>query len=58
MQCLACQAPAHLFAAARALACVNAYAGAAAPPAPSHACAARPLACPSAPRSHTLGEDA
>ena len=45
----------HSFASAGALAFVNAYSGSAASPAPSHACAARQLACPFAQLSHTLG---
>lgn len=47
----------HIFASAGALAFVNAYAGAAALPAPYHAFAARQLACPLAPLSHTLGDN-
>ena len=46
----------HLFASAGALAFVNAYSGSAALPAPSHTCAARQLACPLSPLSHTLGD--
>jgi hypothetical protein len=48
---------APIVASAGALAFVNAYAGSAALPAPSHACAERQLACPFSPLSHTLGDD-
>jgi hypothetical protein len=48
----------HIVASAGALAFGNAYAGAAALPAPSHACAERQLACSFSPLSHTLGDDA
>ena len=58
MQAAAQDASEHIFASARALAFVNAYAGSAAPPAPYHACVARPLACPFSPLSHTRGGDA
>jgi hypothetical protein len=58
MQASAHDAYEHIFASASALAFVNAYSGAAAPPAPSHAFAARQLACPFSPLSHTLGGDA
>jgi len=46
----------HIFASAGALVFVNAYAGSAAPPAPSHAFAAHKLACPLAPLYPTLGD--
>ena len=46
------EAHAHIFASAGARAFTNAHAGAAASPAPSQACAARPQACPCSPRSH------
>ena len=45
----------HIFASAGALVFVNEYAGSAASPAPSHAFAARQLACPFPQREHTLG---
>jgi hypothetical protein len=46
----------HLFASAGALVFVNASSGAAAPPAPSHACAEHTLAYPLAPLYPILGE--
>jgi len=49
MQAEAPDAFEHIFASAGALAFVHAYAGAAALPAPSHAFAARQLACPFSP---------
>jgi hypothetical protein len=57
MQAEAHDAFEHIFASAGALTFVNAYSGSAALPAPSHACAARQLACPFSPLSHTLGDD-
>ena len=55
---VACEAYEHIFASTGALAFAHEHAGSAAPPAPSHACAARQRACPLSPRSHTLGDDA
>ena len=57
MHAVACDAHEHIFASTGALAFVNAYAGSAALPAPSHAFAARQLAGPFSPLSHTLGDD-
>jgi hypothetical protein len=57
MQAEAHDAFEHIFASAGALTFVNAYSGSAALPAPSNACAARQLACPFSPLSHTLGDD-
>ena len=48
----------HIFASAGALVFVNEYSGSAAPPAPSHAFAARQRACPFSPLYHTRGDDA
>ena len=55
MHAIAHEAFEHIFASAGALVFVNAYAGAAAAPAPSHAFAEHTLACPLAPLYHTLG---
>jgi hypothetical protein len=52
MQADARDAFAHIFASAGALACSNAYAESAAPPALSHAFAERKQACPWAPLYH------
>jgi hypothetical protein len=57
MQAVACEAHEHIFASAGALAFVNDSSGSAALPAPDHAVAARQLACPFSPLSHTLGDD-
>jgi len=46
MQAVACDAHEHIFASAGALAFVNEHSGAAASPAPYHAFAERPQACP------------
>jgi hypothetical protein len=48
----------HTLDSAGALAFVNDSSGSAAPPAPYHASAARQLACPFSPLSHTRGDDA
>ena len=58
MQAEARDAHEHIFASAGALAFVNEYSGSAALPAPYNAFAERQLACPFAPLSHTLGDDA
>jgi len=57
MQAVACDAHEHIFASTGALAFVNAYAGSAALPALSNACAERQLPCSFMPLSHTLGDD-
>ena len=58
IHCIACEAHEQIFASAGALAFINEYAGAAALPAPSQACAEPQQACPLSPLSHTLGDDA
>jgi hypothetical protein len=58
IHCIAHEAYEHIFAAAGALAFVNAYSGSAALSAPYNAFAERQRACPFLPLSHTLGDDA
>jgi hypothetical protein len=58
LPCRAHEAHAPLFAAAGALACANEHAGAAAPPAPYHAGAARQRAWSFSALSHPRGEEA
>jgi hypothetical protein len=58
MQCIAREAHEHIFAPASALAFVNEYSGAAAPPALYHAFADRQLAWPWPPLYRALGDDA
>ena len=57
MHAVACDAHEHIFASAGAQAFVNAYAGSAALPALSHACAERQRTCSFLPLEHTLGDD-